>query len=375
MGHKTKVIVVLGTRPEIIKTSAILRLLKKNPSGYRLIHTGQHYSFSMDRVFFKELGLPEPQYQLDLKSAAGETRLDYVARMTAAIEKILLKEAPCAVLVQGDTNSVLAGALASRRVPGVTLGHIEAGLRSYDRSMPEELNRIKTDHISDFLFAPTANARKILAGEKIPAKKIHVTGNTIVDAVKGNLRLSALREHPAKKFKNELGGDKEYFLLTLHRQENVDDRKRLKSILDGLDLVSRHFQKKILFPVHPRTHKLLLDPKMGLKLPGLVVSIPPMGFLDFLNLEKKASLILTDSGGVQEEACILGIPCVTLRTTTERPETVKAGGNIVAGRDPQKILSCAKKMMNKKRNWKNPFGDGKASERILKAVQGPPVGR
>ena len=363
LAKTNKIIIILGTRPEIIKTSALLRLLHERRDNYRLIHTGQHFSYAMDKLFFKQLGLPQPQYQLNFKSRAGEGRLAYVRRMAEKIEKMLIKEAPCTVLVQGDTNSVLAGALASRQVPGVKLGHIEAGLRSYDLAMPEEKNRIKTDHISDYLFAPTTGARKVLLREKIKSQKIFVTGNTIVDAV-----ISAL---PIAKKKIALTrwvkpGEK-FFLVTLHRQENVDSKARLQSILQGLDLVAKRWKHPILFPVHPRTAQKLKA--FGLQLPPGMRPIQPVGFLEFLRLEEAAELILSDSGGVQEEACILGVPCVTLRTTTERPETVMVGANIIAGYRAPKILKSAETMILRKGGWKNPFGDGKSSEMILRILR------
>ncbi len=363
MSKKPKIIVVLGTRPEIIKTSALLRLLKTDRWDYRLIHTGQHFSYAMDRLFFRQLGLPKPQYRLEFKSRPGERRLEYVSRMRAPIREILRCEAPCVVLVQGDTNSVLAGAMASREVSGVLLGHIEAGLRSYDRSMPEELNRIKTDRISDLLFAPTRNAKKILLGEKLGSKKIFMTGNTIVDAMIGARPLARKKVSLSRW---GLSGQK-FFLLTLHRQENVDSKPRLVSIFKGLELVAAQWGRPILFPVHPRTARSITT--FGLALPKGVRTVEPVGFLEFLRLEEAAELILTDSGGVQEEACILGVPCVTLRTTTERPETVSVGANVIAGFRPGHILAAAKKMIQKKGGWKNPFGDGKSSQKILNILK------
>ena len=360
MKHK-RIAVVLGTRPEIIKMSSILRLLPKSGFSFDLIHTGQHYSYEMDRVFFKELGLPQPNFHLSIRSRGLHG--DHVGRMMTAIEDIFFKIKPDALLVQGDTNSVLAGALAAAKIPQIVVGHIEAGLRSYDRSMPEEINRIATDAVSHLLFAPTAAARSILLKEGAPPKDIFVTGNTVVDAVKQCAKIV----HAAKQKKTGSGRDKKYFLLTMHRQENVDDPKRFRVILDGLDLICREFGRPVLFPAHPRTLARLK--RFGLRLPEGVRVSEPAGFLEFLRLELGAELILSDSGGVQEEACILRIPCVTLRTSTERPETVKAGGNLLAGTSPRQILETARKMMVCPRNWKNPFGDGRAGERILSILR------
>src|SRR3989338_4855439 len=220
--------------------------------------------------------------------------------MMEAVEKILMKEKPRVVLVQGDTNSVLAGCLAASKLPKIKIGHVEAGLRSYDRSMPEEINRTLSDHVSDLLFAPTTGAKEKLLGEGVEKKKIFVTGNTIVDAVFQNLKIASRRPGPA------VGPafPKQYFLMTLHRQENVDKKETLRSILEGLSRILKEFRTPILFSVHPRTQNKIKD--FGLRLPEGVRSLKPVGFLDFLKLEKSAKMILTDSGGLQEEACILG---------------------------------------------------------------------
>jgi UDP-N-acetylglucosamine 2-epimerase (non-hydrolysing) len=230
--------------------------------------------------------------------------------------------------------------------------------------MPEETNRIIADHVSDWLFAPTAGAQKILRKEGLPASKIFMTGNTIVDAVHQNLRLSGGRAVAARLLPR---GKKEYFLLTLHRQENVDFKDRFNKILDGLNLIGRHFGLPILFPIHPRTHQKLKA--LDRPLPACIHPVPPVGFLDFLALERSARMLLTDSGGVQEEGCILGVPCLTFRTTTERPETLEAGSNALAGIDPQQMLQRAKRMDAVRRNWKNPFGDGRSAERIVRIVR------
>ena len=318
----------------------------------------------MDRLFFKELELPEPKYQLSVHQAPSAGHGEHVGRMLPELEAILLKERPHTVLVQGDTNTVLAGALIASKVPGMKLGHVEAGLRSYDRQMPEEVNRILTDHVSDYLFPPTRGAERILRAEGISEKKIFMTGNTIVDAVRQNLSIAKKRNVPLPC---DLSEERGFFLLTLHRQENVDSRACFSSILHGLGKVSAHFDMPIIFPIHPRTLKMMK--KFKLALPKGIQAIEPVGFMDFLRMEASARLILTDSGGVQEEACILRVPCVTLRTSTERPETVSVGANRIVGYRSEKILEGAILMMRKKRSWANPFGDGKASERILRIIE------
>ncbi len=356
---KSPIAVVFGTRPEIIKLAPVIRLLHARKKPYFLVHTGQHYSFEMDRIFFRDLELPRPRFALKLRSKTGRHG-EATARMLEAVEKVLLEEKPSVVLVQGDTNSVLAAALAASKINGMRLGHIEAGLRSYDREMPEELNRIVTDHLSDHLFAPTAACRKTLLGEGIPATRVHVTGNTIVDAVYQNIKLSRRKARPNRP-------SDPYFLMTLHRQENVDRKDRLASILEGVGRVARDHRVKILFSVHPRTVARM--EAFGVSVPDRVEIMKPVGFLDFLALEEGAKLILTDSGGVQEEACILRVPCVTLRTTTERPETVAAGGNAIAGHEAGAIVKAAARMVRAPRRWKNPFGDGRAAERIVRVSE------
>ncbi len=315
-----KIAIILGTRPEIIKLSPIIRECERRKLDYCIVHTGQHYSYEMDRIFFDELKLPLPGYHLDVGSGSHGRQ---TGKMLAGIEDILAKEAPDMVYVQGDTNTVLAGALAAAKLH-IRIGHVEAGLRSFDRSMPEEVNRVMTDHVSDLLFAPTAASKELLLKEGIPENRIFVTGNTIVDAVRENLRLAG------KKLLQNLGlSPKSYLLSTLHRQENVDDRARLTEIFKGLGLVSGECGLPVVLPVHPRTRKMI--EAFGLKIPENIRLAEPVGFLEFLEAESNARLVLTDSGGVQEECCILGVPCVTLRENTERPETVQAGANVIAG--------------------------------------------
>jgi UDP-N-acetylglucosamine 2-epimerase (non-hydrolysing) len=349
--------IVLGTRPEIIKMSPIIRVCERLSLDYFILHTGQHYSYVMDRVFFEQLGLPEAKYNLDVGSGshAGQT-----GKMLIDIEKMLQKEDPDVVLVEGDTNTVLAGALAAVKL-GIPVGHVEAGLRSYDRGMPEEINRVLADHSSDYLFAPTEKSKQILLGEGIAEEKIFVTGNTVVDAVFQNLEISKSKRNVL----DDLGlNSGEYILATVHRQENVDNEGRLRGIIEGLEK-TRELGFDLVYPVHPRARKRLKT--FGVKPNGLRL-VEPLDYLSFLQLESNARLVLTDSGGVQEEACILGVPCVTLRDNTERPETLEVGANVLAGTNPVEIVDKVKLMLDRRNSWVNPFGDGEAGGRIVRLL-------
>ena len=366
-----KIGIILGTRPEIIKLSPIIRELEKLTNNYKInyidyfiIHTNQHYSENMDKIFFKELNLPSPNYNLNVGSG---THGEQTAKMLESIEKILMKEKPNMVIVQGDTNTVLAGALASSKLK-IKVAHVEAGLRSYDRNMPEEINRVLTDHVSDYLFAPTEIARENLLKEGIEKEKIFVVGNTIVDATLQNIKIAELRDD-IKNLIKTLSCGEEYFLLTLHRAENTDNEERLKNIIEAIGEIVKYYNKKIIFPIHPRTEKKLKEYNLMDKIKNKNIKIiEPVGYLEFLMLEKNAKLILTDSGGVQEEACILKVPCITLRDNTERPETINAGCNILVGANKEKIINGIELMLKKERNWKNPFGNGESGKTIVKIL-------
>ena len=354
-----KVAVVLGTRPEIIKFAPIIRILEREAINYFILHTGQHYSYYMDRVFFEQLELPEPKYNLGVGPGS---HAEQTGKMLICIENVLLREKPSIVLVEGDTNTVLAGALAAVKL-GVKVGHVEAGLRSYDRQMPEEINRVLADHCSDLLFAPTEKARQTLLGEGIADEKIFVTGNTIVDAVHQNLEIAKRRVNVLDELGVKAYG---YFLVTVHRQENVENERRFRGIIEGLKLVNKEFDFPVIFPVHPRSRRQLKA--FGITVNGVRI-IDPLDYLSFLMLESNARLVLTDSGGVQEETCILGVPCVTLRYNTERPETLEVGSNVLAGTEPNEIVKKVDFMLNRERCWPNPFGDGKAARRIVEILR------
>ncbi len=358
-----KISIVIGTRPEIIKMTPVIRNFIKKKILFYLIHTGQHYSENMDAIFLKQLNLPQPDFYLGVGSGSHGAQ---TASILEKVEKIFLENKISMVLVQGDTNSVVAASLAASKT-NVKIGHVEAGLRSFDRSMPEEINRIVSDHLSHFLFAPTKTAKKNLIAEGI-RENVFITGNTIVDALKENIK-KAEKLIDKKVLFEKIGIEREkYILLTLHRQENVDNKERFKEILEGINDVKRKTHLNIVFPIHPRTEKQVKFFNLEKYLKNLTV-IEPLGYFEFLLLEKDAKIILTDSGGIQEESCVLKIPCVSLRENTERPETLQAGSNILAGWRKENIVSAVEKMFDIKTDWKNPFGNGRSGQKIVEIIE------
>ncbi|MGQ9721978.1 MAG: non-hydrolyzing UDP-N-acetylglucosamine 2-epimerase, partial [Candidatus Jordarchaeum sp.] len=325
---------------------------------YSIVHTGQHYDEGMSEFFFRDLGLPEPDIYLGVGSGS---HAEQTARIMMAFEKVCLKEKPDLVMVVGDVNSTVACALVAAKLM-IPVAHVEAGLRSFDRSMPEEINRLLTDLISDFLFTTCEDANRNLIREGIPKKKIHFVGNVMIDTLRKHLQMAKKSEIIERLGLSEDGGIKKYALLTLHRPSNVDDRITLRRIFGALNEIASRIP--IIFPIHPRTLRRLQEFRLnnlvnyvdfgtkgfneksfdhsGLdKLPRRVLAIPPLGYLDFLCLMSRASLVLTDSGGIQEETTILGIPCLTLRNNTERPITITQGTNCIVGNDPRRIKEKA----------------------------------
>jgi len=362
MSRETDVVIVLGTRPEIIKLAPVIRACERREFAYSVIHTGQHYSDSLDTVFFDQLELPEPDHHLGVGSG---THAEQTADMMVGVEEILIAEQPEVVLVQGDTNSVLAAAIATSKLD-IKIGHIEAGLRSFDRSMPEETNRVVTDHVGDFLFAPTEQSREYLRDEGVPEKRIYVTGNTVVDAVEQNRDLAARKSDILSELSLE---SDEYMLLTAHRADNVDNEAQFQDLLTGVEQAAAALGQEVVYPIHPRARSQLET--FGLTVPDRIQLLEPQDYLDFLTLEHSAEVILTDSGGVQEEACILDVPCVTLRENTERPETITVGANRLVGTEPDTIVAGTREAVNTMAHWENPFGDGTAADRILGALPVP----
>lgn len=354
-----RIAIVVGTRPEIIKMSPVIKACQTRGVDFVLIDTKQHYSDNMSGSFFRELELPTPDYTLEGATGSHGTQ---ISSMLVQFEEIFQKEPFDVVLVQGDTNTVLAaGLMASRH--NISVGHVEAGLRSGDRTMPEEINRVMVDHISDYLFATSDETHQNLHQEGIPRAKTWNTGNTIVDATFEGLKLA---RQTVSKSLPEL--PKDYILVTLHRASNVDNPDILKGIIDGIQATADVLGLKVVFPIHPRTRKNLDAAKITLS--PIFQLIEPQGYLDFLRLQSNAALIMSDSGGIQEEACIMRVPCVTLRDNTERPETIAVGANILGGTNKHTILDAALQMINQPREWSIPYGDGSASSQILDIISG-----
>lgn len=357
-----KIGIIVGTRPEIIKMAPIIRECKKRGIAHFIIHSNQHYSQAMDSVFFSELSLPAPDYNLGVGSGLHSNQ---TGNILIKMEPILLQEKPDVVLVQGDTNTVLAGALAASKLD-IKVGHIEAGLRSYDRTMPEETNRILTDHMSEYLFAVGPNQHAILAKEGIAEENIFTVGNTVSDSLFQHLEISATTSNILSDLQITSG---EFFLVTAHRASNVDVMANLLELLTLFASLYDRFKQKIVWPIHPRTQAKLTE--FAIDVPNYLTLVPPVGYLDFIQLQKHAQLILTDSGGIQEEACLLGVPCITLRENTERPESIEVGANVLVGRDASKALAAAEHWLSqntKEPQWSNPFGDGHVAETILDII-------
>lgn len=360
----SEIAVLVGTRPEIIKLAPVVHACEEMDIDCTIIHTGQHYSETLDAVFFDQLDLPDPAYNLEVGSGPhGEQ----TGEMLIGIEQILRQEDPETLLVQGDTNSVLAGAIAASKLD-IKLGHVEAGLRSFDRQMPEETNRVLADHVADYLFAPSEQSKDYLLDEGIDSDRISVTGNTIVDALEAYQTVAQQQSTVLDEL--DLTA-KAYFLMTVHRQENVEDPTRLKTILDGIAETAADYDLPVVYPAHPHTQERISE--FGITVPDRIKLIEPREYLDFLQLEAEARLVLTDSGGVQEEACILGVPCVTIRSSTERPETLAVGANELTDPEPARLAASVDRMISKSGDWENPFGDGQASKRILQTVVSQPM--
>jgi len=365
-----KIILVAGARPNFVKIAPLIwelkkrqKILKSGKIEYLFVHTGQHYDDEMSKIFFQDLNLAFPDINLGVGSASHAVQ---TSKIMINFEKVCNKEQPDIVIVVGDVNSTIACTLVATKL-GIKTAHIEAGLRSFDRSMPEEINRIITDSISDFLFITCEDANKNLLKEGIDKEKIYFVGNIMIDTLL-KFKKRAEKKNTFKKFGLN---KKNYALLTLHRSSNVDKKASLEKILRAIKIIS--YKIPLIFPTHPRTKKFIKDHNLSSIINNLnsIILIKPLGYLEFLNLMINAKFVLTDSGGIQEETTALKIPCLTLRKNTERPITIKIGTNMLVGNDESKILINTEKILknNYKNNCKIPkYWDGNTSKRIISII-------
>jgi UDP-GlcNAc3NAcA epimerase len=368
------ILTIIGARPQIIKAAAISRAIRENFSGQireTIVHTGQHYDENMSQVFFDELGVPVPDHNLNIGSGSHGRQ---TAAMIAALEEVLVKDKPDAVLVYGDTNSTLAGAVAASKIH-IPVVHVEAGLRSFNKRMPEEINRVMCDHVSTLLFAPTAAACENLVREGIMRSVQPVRATADVPAVfhcgdimyDNSLHFAAIAAEKSSILEDEKLGEGEYFLATVHRDNNTDDPEKLREIFEGLIRIAETHDKVVLMPLHPRTRlQLKKSPELEKQIEksGRVRLLPPASFLDMISLEKNAALVVTDSGGVQKEAFFFKRPCVILREETEWVELVEHGAAILAGSSSARMEEAAAVLLQKECVFPPLFGDGAAGRFI-----------
>lgn len=355
-----KIIHVVGARPNFMKAAPVIAALSQYSSiSQLLVHTGQHYDKNMSDIFFKELGLPEPDVNLEVGSGSHAVQ---TAEVMMRFEQVLLSHRPDWTVVYGDVNSTVAASLVCVKL-GVPVAHVEAGLRSFDRTMPEEINRLLTDQIADLLFTPSSDGDENLLREGIPPEKIHQVGNVMIDTLV-RLLPQAEEHWSALQATHNLS---DYALVTLHRPCNVDNDDMLSQIMAALQKVSQHI--RLLFPMHPRTHQRLEHLQFAIDNSQLTI-IPPVGYLDFLALQKHARLIITDSGGIQEESTYLNVPCLTVRENTERPITVTMGTNQLVGQDMERLQTKVTGILQGqiKSGSNPPLWDGHAGERIAKFI-------
>ncbi len=357
-----KLFIVAGARPNFMKIAPLIKAVDEIRSQgssleYILVHTGQHYDYNMSGSFFEQLGIPKPD--IHLNSGSG-TQAEQTASIMVAFEKVLIVHKPDLVIVVGDVTSTMACSISAKKL-NIEVAHIEAGIRSYDNSMPEEINRLVTDSISDYFFTTTQWATDNLVNSGIATERIFLVGNTMIDTLLANLKKLTKPD-----FYDEQGlSQKTYFTLTLHRPSNVDNYSKLKNILNVIS--EQVHDIPVVFPVHPRTRKILDDNGFS---SNSFILVEPMGYHDFIFTIKNCKGIITDSGGITEEATVLDIPCLTLRNTTERPETVEYGTNVLIGDDMNKLSTAIRKIINN--DWKTgkvpPLWDGKTSQRITEIL-------
>ncbi len=367
MTQQLKILNIVGARPNLPKIGPLMREMERHPQiDPVLVHTGQHYDEKLSDVFFRQMGIPAPHVNLEVGSASHAAQ---TAEILKRIEPVLIEQRPDLVLVVGDVNSTIAVSLAAVKL-GIPVAHVEAGLRSFDRAMPEEINRILTDALADYLFITEEGAAEHLLKEGRPKEAIFFVGNVMIDSLRHFLPVaqqSAIGGELSLK-NGAHGGDawKRFAVLTLHRPSNVDSVEKLRELLSAVDAVAREIP--VIFPVHPRTQQRLTE--AGIRHHPNLRVIPPVGYLDFLCLLSKATMVLTDSGGIQEETTALGVPCLTLRENTERPITISQGTNLLVGTDPEKIVAAAKEVLSGKNKAGRipPLWDGDAAERIVEIL-------
>jgi len=363
MSQRLRILNIVGARPNLPKIAPLIREMQRHPDIEPiLVHTGQHYDEKLSDIFFRQMGIPSPQVNLEVGSG---THASQTAEILKRIEPVLLERKPHLVLVVGDVNSTVAVSLAAVKL-GIPVAHVEAGLRSFDRSMPEEINRILTDAIADYLFVTEADAIEHLLQEGRPREAIHLVGNVMIDSLRYFLPIAQ-----QSIIGSELGltdglAWRRFALLTLHRPSNVDSTEKLAELLGAIDAIAA--EVPVVFPVHPRTQQRLVQADIAHH-PQLHLT-PPLGYLDFLCLLSKATLVLTDSGGIQEETTALGVSCLTLRTNTERPITIAEGTNQLVGTNPARILAAAREILRGKNKTGRipPLWDGHAAERIVETL-------
>jgi UDP-N-acetylglucosamine 2-epimerase (non-hydrolysing) len=369
-GGRTKIVHVVGARPNYMKTAPLMRQMAHHPGAFEqvLVHTGQHYDYRMSEVFFEHLGMPQPDVHLGVGSGSHAQQ---TARVMQAFEPVLLERRPDWVVVVGDVNSTLACALTAAKL-GLRVAHVEAGLRSFDRTMPEETNRVLTDQVSDLLFTPSSEANENLRRERIPTERIRLVGNVMIDTLVALLP-EAARRWPSVQTQFHLRDGEPFVLVTLHRPSNVDEPEVLRELMRALAQVAR--RATVVFPVHPRTQERLGTLGLGEAAMSGVQLIEPLGYLDFLALQRHAAAVVTDSGGVQEETTYLGVPCLTVRPNTERPVTITRGTNRLVPSEAGAIVSGVTEILDRpqraSRRYTRPeLWDGHAAERIVEVFLG-----
>jgi UDP-N-acetylglucosamine 2-epimerase (non-hydrolysing) len=364
MDRRLKILNIVGARPNLPKIAPLLREMQRYPEIEPiLVHTGQHYDEKLSDIFFRQMGIPEPHVNLEVGSASHAAQ---TAEILKRIEPVLLERRPDLVLVVGDVNSTIAVSLAAVKL-GVPVAHVEAGLRSFDRTMPEEINRILTDAIADYLFVTEEDAIEHLLKEGRPRESIFFVGNVMIDSLRHFLPIAQQSSIGDELHLAQNGAWSRFSVLTLHRPSNVDSTEKLAELLGAIDAIAADLP--VIFPVHPRTQQRLAQ--AGIRHRPELRLIPPVGYLDFLCLLSKAALVLTDSGGVQEETTALGVPCLTLRENTERPITISQGTNLLVGTDPVKIVAAARAALssNGKAGRIPPLWDGRAAGRIVEILR------